>query len=217
MTEPAMKTYSVPTGDWKSVGDEGMEGLQVRVQFQAHRSTPSWRPPYRLRNVSTNSPGGFAWGYGGSGPVALAHSLLADALADIDEEDLAEWAYSDYVDNKIAKLGQEQGWTIYQQEILRWFEGWKNRRPQGRHDPLTQAILDLRLNWALRQTGHQADRNLWEVREDFRHAVRDLDNVWGLSKLDVAVWVADWLKAHPDEVALARKYRTPELLKEPDG
>lgn len=35
-----------------------------------------------LRHVERHSPGGFSWGYGGSGPADLARSLLLAALGD---------------------------------------------------------------------------------------------------------------------------------------
>ena len=47
---------------------------QVTVEDQeAHTSAP-------LHHVRHHSPTGMEWGFGGSGPADLAHSILADAL-----------------------------------------------------------------------------------------------------------------------------------------
>jgi Family of unknown function (DUF6166) len=198
-TTAAMKTYRTAEG-WQDI-ENGYESLQVRVEFQAEMSEDGWRPPYRLRNVDRTSASGFAWGYGGGGPSALAWSLLWDALADVDE-DLADLAVTDFVRDLIVPLDKERAWELRQQDIQRWFEAWK-RRP-GNAEGMVQSVLRRRVTWALRQVP-VVDREmlLALVMRDLREApaVRDLESAWDLGKLEVAAWVNAWLRSHPEEVA----------------
>lgn len=52
--------------------------------YRGHRivviEAPAGTPVTLLQEVSRHSPTGFAWGYGGSGPAALARSLLVSVL-----------------------------------------------------------------------------------------------------------------------------------------
>lgn len=63
-----------------------------------------------------HSPTGFEWGYGGSGPAALAHSLLTAALISMTLTadralEIADLAYMDFKDAVVARLN-ERGWRI---------------------------------------------------------------------------------------------------------
>lgn len=63
-----------------------------------------------------HSPTGFAWGYGGSGPAALAHSLLTSVMG----ESYANAHYMQYKWDVIAILPQDRPWTMTDQEIKDW-------------------------------------------------------------------------------------------------
>lgn len=66
-------------------------------------------------DLVNHSPTGFAWGYGGSGPSQLALALLADVYDDqtaLGAYQALKWAW-------VAKLPQDQGWEITEDEIRR--------------------------------------------------------------------------------------------------
>jgi hypothetical protein len=68
----------------------------------------------RLDLVDRN-PTGFAWGYGGSGPSQLALALLADVY----DDQTALGAHQAFKWTSVAKLPQNQGWEITEDEIRR--------------------------------------------------------------------------------------------------
>ncbi|MDB5310700.1 MAG: hypothetical protein JWO38_4902 [Gemmataceae bacterium] len=69
-------------------------------------------PSQRVRN---HSPGGFNWGYGGSGPAQLALGLLLDAS---DNPPLSESIYQVF---KWAFVNHWQDeWSITDRAILQW-------------------------------------------------------------------------------------------------
>lgn len=59
------------------------------------------------------SPTGFAWGYGGSGPAALAHSILTHFAGD----GVAARHYQTFKSDCIAKLVQDQPFQIWGSQI----------------------------------------------------------------------------------------------------
>jgi hypothetical protein len=61
-----------------------------------------------------HSPDGFEWGYGGSGPADLAHSILADVLGRMPGPDLYQSFKSDFVAN------WSNAWSITEAEIQNW-------------------------------------------------------------------------------------------------
>ena len=66
-------------------------------------------------DLVNHSPTGFAWGYGGSGPSQLALALLADVY----DDQTALGAYQAFKWAWVAKLPQDQGWEITEDEIRR--------------------------------------------------------------------------------------------------
>jgi hypothetical protein len=75
-----------------------------------------------VRHIAAHSPGGMTWGYGGSGPLDCARSLLTAALGGD-----GEWgAYggasviSDFRDEVVA--GLEDEWRMSRSEILAWLD-----------------------------------------------------------------------------------------------
>lgn len=69
-------------------------------------------PRYDLRN---HSPGGFNWGYGGSGPAQLALAICADALGN---DELARELYQPYKWKVIAALDPKIGHTLTAEEVV---------------------------------------------------------------------------------------------------
>ena len=62
-----------------------------------------------------HSPTDFAWGYDGSGPSQPALALLADVY----DDQSALGAYQAFKWTWVAKLPQDQGWEITEDEIRR--------------------------------------------------------------------------------------------------
>lgn len=100
------KTYFAFTGYW---GDGN-------VYVNTHDGNGLWRLDPRL-DLRNHSPSGLAWGYQGSGPAQLALALLADATGD---DGLAQQIYQVFKKDVIAKLDQDNGWELTQDDILKW-------------------------------------------------------------------------------------------------
>ena len=65
--------------------------------------------PERSQAVRNHSPGGFSWGYLGSGPAQLALAILLEC--NIPEED-AQRVYQDFKEQFIGPLPQDTGWKF---------------------------------------------------------------------------------------------------------
>lgn len=76
---------------------------------------PSELSPIASQKVRNHSPGGFQWGYGGSGPAQLALALLLDVTGN---PDLAQSCYQDFKFHWVAAWGEE--WSITSRDILEW-------------------------------------------------------------------------------------------------
>ena len=74
--------------------------------------------------VWNHSPGGFEWGYGGSGPAQLALAILLDFTGD---EKLASNLHQHFKAEKIATL-PGGSWTITGNEIERWLAEQKQTK-----------------------------------------------------------------------------------------
>lgn len=88
------------------------EGYQVRPL----------NPRFDLRS---HSPTGFEFGYGGSGPAQLALALCADALGD-DGRALA--VYQAFKARAIARLPQDEEWTLTPQQVVEVVEQLERER-----------------------------------------------------------------------------------------
>ena len=76
-----------------------------------------------VRHIAVHSPGGMTWGYGGSGPLDCARSLLAAALGGDGNWGACGGAgvIWDFRDEVVAGLGDE--WRMSRGEILPWLDG----------------------------------------------------------------------------------------------
>jgi hypothetical protein len=97
------------------------------VGFREQMMSPGARPvvfvreegvekPRKLperRDLYNHSPGGFAWGYGGSGPAQLALAILAD----LTDDRTALRYYQHFKFKAIAGLEQDQGWELTEESI----------------------------------------------------------------------------------------------------
>lgn len=98
---------------------------------------------YRLRHVVHHSPGGFEWGYEGSGPADLALSLCADILGPEPEtrpifrgERVGATAWDVHLQIRwriVSHLPRGQGWTLTGQRLLDviravQFDLWRGQR-----------------------------------------------------------------------------------------
>lgn len=71
---------------------------------------------YALPNWEKDRPADFNWGYGGTGVLDLARSILVDLL-DINLEDFEDTRAFYLKENLISILDQNKGWTLSQEEI----------------------------------------------------------------------------------------------------
>ncbi|OFW58450.1 MAG: hypothetical protein A2133_00790 [Actinobacteria bacterium RBG_16_64_13] len=67
--------------------------------------------PHRSQQVWNHSPGGFEWGYGGSGPAQLALGVLLEALS-------SEWGS----DDRLADIETSRALRVYQTFKQRFLE-----------------------------------------------------------------------------------------------
>jgi len=68
--------------------------------------------------VYNHSPGGFEWGYLGSGPSQLALALLLDVAGD---KELAETYHHEFKENFVAGWRKDY-WAIYASTIRGWLD-----------------------------------------------------------------------------------------------
>jgi hypothetical protein len=76
---------------------------------------------YDLRatnHLMNHSPGGFYWGYNGSGPAQLALSILQDHF---NNDEKALKYYQDFKNDIIAKLDKKRVFTLTSNQINEWF------------------------------------------------------------------------------------------------
>lgn len=100
------------TGQWLSTGDGQMERWAEVLVWEAEQPRPlDLVPSLRLHN---HSPGGFAWGYTGSGPAQLALAILLDYLGD---EQMALAHYQAFKTSHVSSWPQEGAWELGADEI----------------------------------------------------------------------------------------------------
>jgi hypothetical protein len=73
--------------------------------------------PGPSQKVWNHSPGGFNWGYGGSGPAQLALAILLDVTGDeklaVEHHQAFKWAFVS---------GWGDRWEISSEQILEWLK-----------------------------------------------------------------------------------------------
>ena len=94
----------------------GREQAKVGPSVVTRNGVPLFPEP--SQQVYNHSPGGFSWGYHGSGPAQLALALLLDC--GVDEK----WAARHHQDFKLAFIaGWGESWTLTGVEIDAWVSG----------------------------------------------------------------------------------------------
>ena len=83
------------------------------------------------------SPDGFSWGYAGSGPTALARTMLLDFTGAAPEPGVL----IAFRDEKLRPLDMDAGFVIEGEEIETWLRGF-DPRPPGDHDPIPRPAAD---------------------------------------------------------------------------
>jgi hypothetical protein len=88
---------------------------EARVFRYRERIDPREGVPLPLRlDLRQHSPGGFEWGYGGSGPAQLSLAILADYLG--SDREAIEY-YQDFKFAIIGALPSEKNWVLTEQDI----------------------------------------------------------------------------------------------------
>lgn len=103
-------------------GDTGGEGAVT-----VHEGGRSPRPLDPRLDLRRHSPGGFNWGYAGSGPAQLALALAADALGD---DGRAREVYQRLKARVVAELPAD-GWTLTAREVLDAVRAIEQEREAG--------------------------------------------------------------------------------------
>jgi hypothetical protein len=100
-----------------------------RRDVSVHLPTGRFYPLNPRSDLVNHSPDGFNWGYGGSGPAQLSLALLADAYGD---KDVALRLYQQFKWVVVARLPQERGWRLSQEEIFRAVDKIEKRQARER-------------------------------------------------------------------------------------
>jgi hypothetical protein len=87
--------------------------------------------------AAQKSPDGFAWGYGGSGPTALAMSILADIVGEDVGMVLTPGIVHDFKREFIEPLDQDSGFVVAESTIREWLV-----RHSGYTPSLAEALAD---------------------------------------------------------------------------
>jgi hypothetical protein len=77
-----------------------------------------------LRHHVEHSPGGHAWGYGGSGPADLSKDLLWDVLGEQPAREMARQFLIDVISN----IPQDQGWQLAEKDVRKWVDAFETGR-----------------------------------------------------------------------------------------
>mgnify|MGYP005858547329 FL=1 len=104
-------------------GTDGRDGAQRKASrvFEGHadrRVTVNGKPLPMTERAERHSPDGFCWGYGGSGPSALAHALLAAVAG----EEIADTWYEAFKREVVAGWEIDQPWRMAETEVLDWLQ-----------------------------------------------------------------------------------------------
>jgi Family of unknown function (DUF6166) len=98
--------------------------------------------PMLAKGEARHSPGGFQWGYGGSGPAELARAILI-ALYPHDPVVRAIACYQTFKWNVIARLPKE-GFELTSDAVDEWYQGWR-ASDQGRCEILAAGAQQMLL------------------------------------------------------------------------
>lgn len=96
--------------------DGGNTASQTTVTVEYGKSSRPLRSSVLGKN---KSPCGFNWGYGGSGPAALAHSILINILKP-EHRYTADTIYQEFKREIIATLPTNDGFTLEAEAVKAW-------------------------------------------------------------------------------------------------
>jgi len=135
--------------------------------------------------AADQSPTGFSWGYAGSGPSALARSILAHRLGETNGTTDLSWLLLDDFRSDIMRLPHRQSFRLEAVEIDAWIASWLgsprgkerlDRALKGRRSSLEH---EERLRALAREYGHteKATRPVSEIGHDLAEALQRGDEV----------------------------------------
>jgi hypothetical protein len=75
-----------------------------------------------LPHIERHSPGGFEWGYAGSGPADLALSILTHALGQTQPDTIPPALYQQFKDDIVTRLPRDRNWEFSREYVLRWVD-----------------------------------------------------------------------------------------------
>ena len=120
------RTEKVYQGQRRDRTQVECQTVWAQVQYQGVIITA-----YDLPNVDqAGSPSGFEWGYGGSGPAALAMSLLEDHLADHVKAERLHQSFK----SEIVEHWQGDNWRITSGQIEDWIFRHEERMAMAQLD-----------------------------------------------------------------------------------
>jgi len=83
-----------------------------------------WRRTLLPNADTEGSPAGFSWGYLGSGPTALARSILAHRLGEQNGSTRLSWLMQDDFQAERMSLPQRQPFRIEAADVDKWIAAW---------------------------------------------------------------------------------------------
>ena len=102
------------------MADRRSNGCMIWVERSDAGGAGYWLPKHDPAN---HSPDGFEWGYGGSGPAALASSILYDATG-------CKCCYQEFK-SQVVQGFPHDAWRIRQEEVKAFIEIIRKRRGHG--------------------------------------------------------------------------------------
>jgi hypothetical protein len=106
----------MPGEDGNASSNDPAKIPRVFEGYPDRRVTVDGEPLPMTETAERHSPTGFCWGYGGSGPAALAHAILACVA---DETTADNW-YQFFKRDVVADWEMGHPWQITDLEVLAW-------------------------------------------------------------------------------------------------
>ncbi len=96
------------------------KGIPETLQDYTNACGVVYYQHYPLKLSPVKQSDGYAWGYLGTGPAALAAAMLHAATGD---ETIARQKYQNFMEDYIAQFVQGEPWALHKTEVCAWLAG----------------------------------------------------------------------------------------------